>query len=154
MTLEEQFARLIRTLHLIEQDPWKWDVASLELEFGVGSATIERDIRILRQWGTIERRDGRFAVKDLKLMPSAFTPSEALALILAGSIAADKIRMPPTDAVRTALRKINSLLPDQVDTTIHKMRRRVSVGVDLIRDCNTEVLDVIRTRPVALDLAS
>lgn len=143
MTLEEQFARLVRTLQLIEQEPWKWDVAGLELEFDVGSATIERDIRILRQWGTIERRNGRFAAKGLKLLPSSFTSSEALALVLAGSIAADRIRMPPTDAVRSALRKIDSMLPDQVDNTIRRMKRRVSVGVDLIRDCNTETLDVI-----------
>lgn len=143
MTLEEQFGRLIRTLQLIEREPWKWDVAGLELEFGVGSATIERDIRILRQWGTLQRRNGRFAVKELKFLPSSFSPSEALALVLAGSIAAARIRMPPADALQTALRKIDSLLPDQVDTTIRKMKRRVSVGVDLVRDCNTETLDAI-----------
>ncbi len=143
MTLEEQFARLIKTLQMIEQDPWKWDVAGLELEFGVGSATVERDIRILRQWGTIRRLNGRFAVKELRLLPSTFTPSEALALVLAGSVAADRIRMPRTDAIHTALRKIDSLLSDQVGATIRKMKRRVSVGVDLVRDCSTETLDVI-----------
>ena len=40
MTLEEQFARLIRTLQLIEREPWKWDVAGLELEFGVGHLSL------------------------------------------------------------------------------------------------------------------
>ena len=143
MTLEEQFGRLIRILQLIENEPGKWDVAAFEVEFGVGTATIERDIRILRKWGTIKRRNGCFAVNDLKLMPSAFTPSEALALVLAGHVAADRIRMPPTDAVRSALKKVNSLLSDQVDSTIRKMKRRVSVGIDLIRECNTETLNEI-----------
>ena len=82
LTLEEQFYRLIKTLQLIEREPWEWDVAGLELEFGVGRATVERDIRILRQWGTIQRRGGSFAVKDLKFLPTGFTPSEALALVL------------------------------------------------------------------------
>lgn len=143
MTLEEQFGRLIRILQLIEKEPGKWNVAGFELEFGVGTATIERDIRILRKWGTIERRNGHFAVKDLKLMPSSFTPSEALALVLAGHIAAERIRMPPTDAVRTALRKIDSMLSDQVDSTIRRMKRRVAVGIDLVRECNTETLNEI-----------
>ena len=143
MTLEEQFARLIKTLQLIEREPWKWDVAALELEFGVGRATVERDIRILRRWGTIQRRKGCFAIKDLKFLPTAFTPSEALALVLAGSMAAERIGMPPTGAMRSALQKIDSLLPEQVDAMIKKMRKRVSVGVNLIRECNSEVLDTI-----------
>jgi len=143
MTLEEQFARLIRTLQLIEREPWQWDVAGLELEFGVGSATIERDIRILRHWGTVKRKGGYFAIKEMKFLPTSFTASEALALVLAGSIAADRIGMPPTDAIRTALRKIDATLPEQVDATIKKMQKRVSVGVNLIRECNAETLDRI-----------
>ena len=143
MTLEEQFSRLIKTLHLIECEPWKWDVAALELEFGVGRATVERDIRILRQWGTIRRRDGCFAVKELKFLPTCFTPSEALALVLAASMATERIGMPPTEAMRSALQKIDILLSEQVDAMIKKMRKRVSVGVNLIRECSSDILDDI-----------
>ncbi len=143
MTLEEQFHRLIKTLQLIEREPWKWDVAGLELEFNVGRATVERDIRILRDWGTIERKNGCFAVKDLKFLPTNFTPSEALALVLAGAMIAQKIEMPPNDAVRSALRKIDDLLPEQVDAMIKRMQKRFNVGINLIRECNSEVLDAI-----------
>ena len=143
MTLEEQFARLIKTLQLIEREPSKWDVARLELEFGVGRATIERDIRILRQWGTIKRKSGCFAIKEMQFLPTSFTPSEALALVLAGSIAAERIGMPPVEAMRSALKKIDALLTEQVDSMIKKMRKRVSVGVNLIRECSAEMLDTI-----------
>ena len=143
MTLEEQFARLIKTLQLIEREPWKWDVAELELEFNVGHATVERDIHILRQWGTIQRKNGCFAIKDLKFLPTSFTPSEALALVLAGSMAAERIGMPPTEAMYSALKKIDAILPEQVDSMIKKMRKRVSVGINLIRECNSEILDTI-----------
>ena len=143
MTLEEQFTRLVRTLQLIEQEPGKWDVAGLELEFGVARATIERDIRILRQWGTIERKGGCFAVKSLKLLPRSFTPSEALALVLAGTMACERMGMPPTEAMKTALAKIDTVLPDQVSSMIKKMRKRVSIGVNLVRECNSETLDLI-----------
>jgi predicted DNA-binding transcriptional regulator YafY len=132
---------LITTLQLIERDPWKWDVARLEIEFNVGRATVERDIRILRQWGTIKRRSGYFAVKELKFLPSTFSSSEALALVLAGSVAAERIGVPPTDALGSALRKIDSMLPEQIAATIKKMRKRVSVGVNLVRECNSETID-------------
>jgi len=143
LTLEEQFYRLIKTLQLIEREPWEWDVAGLELEFGVGRATVERDIRILRQWGTIQRRDGLFAVKDLKFLPTGFTPSEALALVLAGSTIAERIAMPPTDAMRSALKKINDILPEQVESLVKRMQKRISVGINLIRECNSDVLNAI-----------
>lgn len=143
MTLEEQFARLIKTLQLIEHEPWKWDVPGLEIEFGVARATVERDIRLLRQWGTIRRKEGYFAIKSLKFLPTSFTPSEALALVLAGSVAAERIGMPPTQAIRSALQKIDSMLTDQVDAMIRKMKKRVSVGVNLIRECSADVLDTI-----------
>ena len=143
MTLEEQFTRLVRTLQLIEREPGKWDVAALELEFGVGRATIERDIRILRQWGTIERKEGCFAVKSLKFLPRSFTPSEALALVLAGTMASERMGMPPTEAMHTALAKIDTVLPEQVNAMIKKMRKRISIGVNLVRECNSETLDLI-----------
>ena len=143
MTLEEQFSRLIKTLQLIEREPWKWDVAGLELEFGVGCATVERDIRILRRWGTIQRRKGYFAIKEMQFLPTSFTASEALALVLAGSMAAERIGMPPTEAMHSALQKIDTLLPEQVDAMIKRMRKRISVGVNLIRECSSEILDAI-----------
>lgn len=143
MTLEEQFYRLIKTLQLIEREPWKWDVAGLELEFNVGRATVERDIRVLRQWGTIERKNGYFGVKDLKFLPTNFSPSEALSLVLAGTVVAQRIGMPPTDALQQALAKIDSVLPEQVDAMIKRMQKRLSVGVNLIRECNSEILDAI-----------
>lgn len=143
MTLEEQFYRLIKTLQLIERDPWKWDVAGLELEFNVGRATVERDIRILRQWGTIDRKNGYFGVKALKFLPSSFTPSEALALVLAGTMVAQSIGMPPSDAMSSAIRKIDAMLPEQVDSTIKRMKKRFSVGINLIRECNTDILNAI-----------
>lgn len=143
MTLEEQFYRLIKTLQLIEREPWTWDVPGLEIEFSVGRATVERDIRILRQWGTIQRRKGYFAVKDLKFLPSSFSPSEALALTLAGRALAERIGMPPTDALSSALNKINAVLPEQVENLVKRMRKRISVGVNLIRECNSEALNAI-----------
>lgn len=143
MTLEEQFARLVKTLQLIETDPWRWDVAGLELEFGVGHATVERDIRILRKWGTIQRKKGYFAIKDVKFLPSIFSPSEALSLVMAGSMAMDRIGMPNSDALGSAIRKIDHLLPDKVAAMIRDMKKRVSIGITLVRDCNSEILDTI-----------
>ena len=143
MTLEEQFDRLIRTLQLIEREPWKWDVAALEVEFGVGRATVERDIRILRRWGTIQRKKGCFALKEMKFLPSRFTASEALALTLAAGIATERIGMPPTEAMKSALAKISIVLPERVEQFIKRMRKRVSVGVNLVRECNSETLDKI-----------
>jgi predicted DNA-binding transcriptional regulator YafY len=143
LTLEEQFARLIKTLQLIEREPLKWDVAGLELAFGVGRATVERDIRILRQWGTIERKDGYFAIKQMQFLPTTFTPSEALSLVLAGSVAADRISLPHSDALTDALKKIDALLPEQVESMVKKMRKRVSIGIKLVRDCDADVLDML-----------
>jgi predicted DNA-binding transcriptional regulator YafY len=143
LTLEEQFARLIKTLQLIERDPLKWDVAGLELAFGVGRATVERDIRILSQWGSIERKDGYFAIKQMQFLPTTFTPSEALSLVLAGSLAADRISLPNSDALSTALEKIDALLPEQVESMVKKMRKRVSIGIKLVRDCDADVMDML-----------
>ncbi len=143
MTLEEQFFRLIKTLQLIEREPGEWDAAALEVEFNVGHATVERDIRILRQWGTIERKKGCFVVKDMKFMPRNFTSSETLALVLAGSMIASRIEMPPSDSLRSAMKKIDSVLPEQVDTMIRRMQKRFSIGVDLVRECNSEILNSI-----------
>ena len=85
MTLEEQFSRLIQILQLIEREPWTWDSAALETKFDVSRATIERDIAVLRQWGQIKRKDGKFGLAEMKFLPTSFTPPEALALRLAGA---------------------------------------------------------------------
>ncbi|MGB9588039.1 MAG: helix-turn-helix transcriptional regulator, partial [Armatimonadota bacterium] len=114
MKLEEQFERLIKTLQLIEDEPGEWDVPRLELHFKVGRATIERDIRILRNWGTIEREKGYFSAKNLQFLPTRFTASEAIAIMIACSMIGKRISVPGSDALDSALRKIQSLLPDQV----------------------------------------
>ena len=85
MTLEEQFSRLIQILQLIEREPWTWDAADLEAKFEVSRATIERDIAVLRQWGEIKRKKGKFGLAEMKFLPTTFTPPEALALRLAGA---------------------------------------------------------------------
>ena len=143
MTLEEQFARLIKTLQLIESEPWKWDVSGLEVEFAVGRATVERDIHILRHWGTIQRRNGFFAIKSMKFLPTSFSTSEALALVLSGSMAVERIGMPYAGALDSALHKIDAVLPEQVAAMIKKMRSRLSIGINLIRECNADILDTI-----------
>lgn len=141
MKLEEQFERLIKTLQLIENEPGKWDVPSLELHFNVGRATIERDIRILRNWGTIERVKGYFSAKNLQFLPTRFTASEAIAIMIACSMIGKRIGVPGSDALDSALRKIHSLLPDQVNTLVRKLEDRFSMGIELIRECNSEHLE-------------
>lgn len=143
MTLEEQFARLIKTLQLIENEPWKWDVSGLEVEFGVGRATVERDIHILRHWGTIQRRRGYFALQSMKFLPTSFSTSEALALVLSGSMAVERIGMPYAGALDSAIHKIDSVLPEQVAAMIKKMRSRLSIGVNMVRECSADILDTI-----------
>lgn len=145
MKLAEQFERLIKTLQLIENEPGKWDVPQLELYFNVGRATIERDIRILRKWGTIQRKNGYFSVKNLQFLPTGFTTSEAIAIMIACSMIGKRIGIPGSDALNSALRKIHSLLPDQVDTLVRKLEDRFSVGIELIRECNSEDLDTLNS---------
>jgi len=85
MTLEEQFSRLIQILQLIDREPYTWDAAELEKKFDVSRATIERDIAVLRQWGQVKRKNGKFGLAEMKFLPTSFTPPEALALRLAGT---------------------------------------------------------------------
>ena len=141
MKLEEQFDRLIKTLQLIEKEPYEWDVPRLEEHFGVSRATVERDIKILRKWGTIKRKKGYFAAENLQILPNNFTASEAIAIMLACNMIGERIGVPPVDAIKSALRKINSTLSDQVEALVKKMEKRFSIGIDLIRECNSEVLN-------------
>src|SRR5437870_5536906 len=114
MTLEEQFSRLIQILQLIEQEPWTWDTADLERKFDVSRATIERDIAILRQWGQIKRRGGKFSLAEMQFLPTSFTPPEALALRLAGTAFSAQAGAVYKEALRSALRKIDVVLPQRI----------------------------------------
>ena len=139
MTLEEQFARLIQILQLIEQEPWKWDSAALEAKFAVSRATIERDIAVLRQWGQIKRKEGKFGLAEMKFLPTSFTPPEALALRLAGASFASQAGAAYKDALASALRKIDLALPRRTAAELRKTGERVSVQLPVIRDFSAHI---------------
>jgi len=143
MNLEQQFERLVTTLRLIEHEPWKWDVPRLELEFDVGSATVERDIRILRQWGIIKRENGYFAIEDMKAIPVILTPMESLAVVLAWSLVGEKIGIPFTNDIHTATAKIRAALPESMGSMIRGIQKRLTVGVNFVRDIDPETLHTI-----------
>ncbi|WP_319586196.1 WYL domain-containing protein [uncultured Desulfobulbus sp.] len=143
MTLDEQFARLIEMHKLIEDQPYKWDVTAFELRFSLGHATVERDLRILRKWATIKRKKGYLAIEESRFLPVSLTPREMLALSLAGQLGSERIGMPYSDALESALMKVNDHLPKQLASSLKKMKERVSIGIDVIRECNSDFLDAI-----------
>lgn len=143
MTLDEQFSRLMAMLKLIEDQPYKWDVAAFEVKFDVGHATVERDLRILRKWATIRRKKGYLAIEESRFLPVTLTAREMLALSLAGQLGSERIGMPYADALGGALNKVNAHLPRQLASSVKKMKERVSIGIDLIRTCNTDFLNQI-----------
>lgn len=143
MTLDEQFSRLIAMLKLIEDQPYKWDVAAFELRFEVGHATVERDLKILRKWATIKRKKGYLAIEESKFLPVTLTASEMLALSLAGQIGSERIGIPNANALENALKKVNAHLPKQLAASLKKMKERVSIGIDVIRACNSDFLNSI-----------
>ncbi len=134
MTLEEQFSRLIQILQLIEREPLQWDAAGLEARFDVSRATIERDIAVLRQWGQVRRKGGKFALAEMKFLPTSFTPPEALALRLAGTAFDAQAGAAYKDALQSALKKIDLVLPRRTAAEIRKTGERVSVRLPVVRD--------------------
>jgi len=138
MTLEEQFSRLIQILQLIDREPWTWDAEGLEHKFDVSRATIERDIAILRQWGQIKRREGKFGLKEMKFLPTSFTPLEALALRVAGATFGQQAGSAYKNALETALRKIDQALPERISMELSKAEARVAVGQPVVRDFSAE----------------
>lgn len=139
MTLEEQFSRLIQILQLIEHEPYVWDVTSLGSKFGVSPGTVERDIAVLRQWGQIRRKNGKFGLAEMKFLPTSFTPLEALALRLAGASFAGQAGAAYKSALTSALRKIDLVLPRRIAAEVKKAGERVSFGLPVVRDFSADV---------------
>ena len=153
MTLEEQFSRLIQLLQLIEREPFQWDAAGLEKKFDVSRATIERDVAVLRQWGQVKRKGGKFGLAEMKFLPTSFTPPEALALRLAGTTFAEQAGSAYKGALASALKKIDLVLPRRIAAEIKKARERVSVGLPVVRDFSAETYQslqsaIVRHHPV------
>ena len=153
MTLEEQFSRLIQILQLIEREPWTWDAADLEAKFEVSRATIERDVAILRQWGQIKRKKGKFGLAEMKFLPTSFTPPEALALRLAGTTLAEQTGMAYKDSLTSALKKIDLALPRRTVAEMHRAKGRVSASQPVVRDFSAHVYQslqdaIVRHHPV------
>jgi predicted DNA-binding transcriptional regulator YafY len=153
MTLEEQFSRLIQILQLIEKEPWTWDVAGLESRFDVSRATIERDIAILRQWGQVKRRQGKFGLAEMQFLPASFSAPEALALRLAGTAFSAQAGAVYKDALHSALRKIDVVLPQRTAAEIKKANERVSISQPVVRDFSHDVYEklhiaIVRHHPV------
>jgi predicted DNA-binding transcriptional regulator YafY len=148
MTLEEQFSRLIQILQLIEREPWTWDAAELEAKFEVSRATIERDIAVLRQWGEITRKKGKFGLAEMKFLPTSFTPPEALALRLAGASFAGQAGAAYKETLASALRKIDLALPGRLAAEIKKAHQRVAVGQTVVRDFSTQVYQELQDATV------
>jgi predicted DNA-binding transcriptional regulator YafY len=139
MTLEEQFSRLIQILQLLEREPWTWGAEELEARFDVSRATIERDIAVLRQWGQITRKKGKFGLGEMKFLPTSFTPPEALALRLAGTVFASQAGAVYKETLATALKKIDLALPRRVAADVKKADQRVAITQPGIRDFSAQV---------------
>ena len=153
MTLEEQFSRLIQILQLIDREPFTWDAAGLEKKFDVSRATIERDVAVLRQWGQVKRKNGKFGLAEMKFLPTSFTPPEALALRLAGTTFAEQAGSAYKGALASALKKIDLVLPRRIAAEIKKAGERVSVGLPVVRDFSAETYQslqsaIVRHHPV------
>ncbi len=139
MTLEEQFSRLIQILQLIEREPWQWDAEGLDTRFGVSRATIERDIAILRQWGQIKRRKGKFGLSEMKFLPTSFTPTEALALRIAGTAFAEQAGAAYKSSLASALKKIDLALPNRLAAEVKRTEGRVAVSQPLVREFSADI---------------
>ena len=159
MTLEEQFSRLIQILQLIDREPYTWDAAELEKKFDVSRATIERDIAVLRQWGQVKRKDGKFGLAEMKFLPTSFTPPEALALRLAGTSFANQAGAAYKGALASALKKIDLILPRRIASEIKKSDERVSIGLPVVRDFSAVIYQdlqsaIMRHHPVDITYLS
>ena len=159
MTLEEQFSRLIQILQLLDREPFHWDTAALEEKFDVSRATIERDIAVLRQWGQVKRKDGKFGLAEMKFLPTSFTPPEALALRLAGTSFAGQAGSVYKDALASALKKIDLVLPRRIAAEVKKAGERVSVGLPVVRDFSADIyqsleMAIVRHHPVDITYLS
>jgi predicted DNA-binding transcriptional regulator YafY len=139
MTLEEQFTRLIQILQLIEREPWQWDAGELEARFGVSRATIERDVAILRQWGQIKRKNGKFGLSEMKFLPTSFTPPEALALRIAGTAFAQQAGSAYRTALASALKKIDLALPHKLASEVRKAEARVAISQPVVREFSSDI---------------
>lgn len=144
MTLEEQFTRLIQLLQLIEREPWKWDANDLETKFGVSRATIERDIAILRQWGQVKRKKGKFGLAEMKFLPTSFTSAEALALRIAGTTFAQQAGSSYKSALATALQKIDLALPQKTSMELKKAEGRVAVSQPVVREFSADIYESVQ----------
>lgn len=159
MTLEEQFSRLIQILQLIDREPFTWDAAGLEKKFDVSRATIERDIAVLRQWGQVKRKGGKFGLAEMKFLPTSFTPPEALALRLAGASFAAQGGAAYKAALASALKKIDQVLPRRTVAEMKKTGERVAVGPPVIRDFSADIYQslygaIVHHHPVDLTYVS
>lgn len=153
MTLEEQFTRLMQILQLIEREPWTWDAGALEEKFGVSRATIERDIAILRQWGQIKRKDGKFGLSEMKFLPTSFNAMEALALRIAGTTFAEHAGAAYKGALASALKKIDLALPQKLSAEVRKAEGRVAVSQPVVREFSADIYQslqeaILRHHPV------
>src|SRR5579862_1550754 len=139
MTLEDQFSRLIQILQLIEREPWTWDAEGLETKFGVSRATVERDITILRQWGQIKRKGGKFGLSEMKFLPTSFSPPEALALRIAGTGFAQQAGAAYKTVLATALKKIDLALPNRLAAEVKKAEARVVASQPVVREFSADI---------------
>ncbi|MGO8672822.1 MAG: helix-turn-helix transcriptional regulator [Capsulimonadaceae bacterium] len=159
MTLEEQFSRLIQILQLIQEEPWQWDAADLEGRFGVSRATIERDIVLLRQWGEIKRRNGKFGLSEMKFLPTAFSPLEALALRIAGTSFAAQAGAAYKEVLASALKKIDTALPQRTAAELKKAEARVEISQPVVREFSSDTYQslqgaAVRHHPVDITYLS
>ena len=129
----------MQILQLIEREPWTWDAGQLEEKFGVSRATIERDIAILRQWGQIKRKQGKFGLSEMKFLPTSFNAMEALALRIAGTTFAEHAGAAYAGALASALKMIDLALPQKLSAEVKKAEGRVAVSQPVVREFSADI---------------
>ena len=130
MYRKRQMARIIQIAHLIYNEPRQWTRPRLAEKFGVNKTTIQRDVNLLSDMG-IEvvpyGKHGYEMVSDFFLPTLNFDFKEALALVTAANLYRAAEGKQAVEVLDSAINKITSALPKQVNDTLNQIVPRIEV---------------------------
>ena len=130
MYRKHQMTRILEVASLIHKEPRRWTRPRLVKRFEVDKATIQRDIKLLRDMGieiVPRSKQGYEMISDFFLPALNLDFEEALALVTAARFYQAAEGEQAAEVLNRAIHKITSNLPKQTNETLDKIAPQIEV---------------------------